>query len=130
MYKITDTNDSTFYIGKINNHSIWDSGYMGSGVAWNKHLKKYPPYDPYNPAENAHIYVREILHDHITDEEELCELEFEEINKYFSHEGSKIVKLDEKCMNTHSRVYGVKSVCPICSKSNGWHERDCPNYRE
>lgn len=137
LYKITDLNDGSFYIGMTENKKEWESNqYFGSGKHWLAHIKRYPDIAKHPNKKNAHKYVVKILNDNFSTPKELRDAELVEIKKYvIKKHGKKIIEGAPGLMNLELRTQGmqysgfIKESCKECG-GKGNHKKTCSQYKK
>lgn len=132
VYRVDDLTDGSFYIGMTESKSSWDSGYLGSGIRWGRHLGKHPdksiPQNRNNP--QAHQYKRTILKQDFNTPKDTRNFESEQIKKFVKEvDGHRI--FDDKCFNwkTWEQLSGyIPPVCSKCGGKQGRHYKTCSEY--
>lgn len=132
VYRVDDLTDGSFYIGMTESKSSWESGYLGSGIRWGRHLRKHPNKSFHQNRKNpqAHRYKRTILKQDFKTPKDTRDFESEQIKKFVKEVNGHRV-CGEKCFNwkTGSQLSGyIPPVCSKCGGKNGRHYKTCSEY--
>lgn len=135
VYRVDDLTDGSFYIGMCEVEETWNSGYMGSGVVWRRHLEKHPNKSLHKNRRNeeAHLYKRTILKSDFRTPKDTRDYEVKEIEKYIKTVDGVKTKTDKKCLNTQTHPQSTNYIPPICNECGGRmgrHKKSCSEYEK